>query len=293
MRKIRKAVIPAAGLGTRFLPATKAIPKEMLPVVDKPAIQYIVEEAIESGIEDIIIVTSRNKKAVEDHFDKNYEMELNLLEKNKTDLLKIVEDISGLVDIQYVRQKQTLGLGHAVWSARKFIGNEPFAVLLGDVITVDHPPCLKQLIHTYEKVQSSVIAVQTVDWAHVSNYGVMDGNIMNNGLYKVNRLVEKPKVDPPSNLAIIGRYILDPEIFSILERLPPGGGGEIQLTDALQETVRQSELYAYTFKGKMYDVGDKLGYLKAVVELALENKTLQKDFSEFLSQIVLERGGSN
>jgi UTP--glucose-1-phosphate uridylyltransferase len=291
MKKIKKAIIPAAGYGTRFLPATKAIPKEMLPVVDKPAIQYIVEEAVESGIEDIIIVISSCKQAIEDHFDRNDKLELNLFEQNKHELLKIVKDIARF-DIQYVRQKQALGLGHAVWCARKFVGNEPFAVLLGDIITVDNSPCLKQLIQTYEQMQSSVIAVQTVEWGNVSNYGVIDGGIVKNELYKVNSLVEKPKVDPPSNLAIIGRYILEPEIFGILEQLPPGGGGEIQLTDALQELVMKKDLYAHTFKGKLYDVGDKLGYLKATVDFGLEHETLQNHFYEYLKRVVLERGGS-
>jgi UTP--glucose-1-phosphate uridylyltransferase len=289
-KKIKKAVIPAAGLGTRFLPATKAIPKELLPIVDKPAIQYIVEEAVESGIEDIIIVISSSKQAIEDHFDRNDKLELNLFKQNKYELLKIVKDIASF-DIQFVRQKQALGLGHAVWCARNFVGKEPFAVLLGDVITVDNSPCLKQLIQTYEKMQSSVIAVQTVDWANVSNYGIIDGEIVKDEFYKVNTLVEKPKVDPPSNLAIIGRYILEPEIFGILEKLPLGRGGEIQLTDALQELARQKDLYSHTFQGKLYDVGDKLGYLKATVDFGLEHETLQNHFYEYLKQTVLKRGG--
>lgn len=289
-KKIKKAIIPAAGLGTRFLPATKALPKEMLPIVDKPAIQYIVEEAVESGIEDIIIVTSSSKQSIEDHFDRNDKLEFHLLEQNKHELLKMVRDTAGF-NIQYVRQKQALGLGHAVWCARNFIGKEPFAVLLGDVITVDNSPCLKQLIQTYEKMQSSVIAVQPVDWANVSSYGIIDGETIKDDLYKVHRLVEKPKTDPPSNLAIIGRYILDPEIFGILEKLPPGGGGEIQLTDALQELVRQKNLYSHTFQGKLYDVGDKLGFLKATVEFALEHETLKNRFYKYLKQTVQEREG--
>ncbi|CAM2879043.1 UTP--glucose-1-phosphate uridylyltransferase GalU [Paenibacillus sediminis] len=288
---IKKAVIPAAGLGTRFLPATKALPKEMLPIVDKPAIQYIVEEAIESGIEDIIIVISSSKQAIKDHFERNDKLELNLFKQNKHELLKIAKDISSF-DIKYVRQNQALGLGHAVWCARNFVGKEPFAVLLGDVITVDNSPCLKQLIQTYEQLQSSVIAVQTVDWANVSGYGVIDGEIVKDELYKVNRLVEKPKIDPPSNLAIIGRYILEPEIFDILEQFSPGQGGEIQLTDALQELLKQKDLYSQTFQGKLYDVGDKLGYLKAIVDFGLKHDTLQKGFYEYLKQTVLERDGS-
>ncbi|MFC5468845.1 UTP--glucose-1-phosphate uridylyltransferase GalU [Cohnella suwonensis] len=286
MSRIKKAVIPAAGFGTRLLPATKAIPKEMLPIVDKPAIQYIVEEAIDAGIEEIIIVTSRNKQAIEDHFDRNHEIELFLYEQNKPQLLKLVKDIAH-TKIQYVRQKQALGLGHAVWCARNFIGDEPFAVLLGDVISES---CLKPLIQTYEETNSSIIAVQPVDWVNVSNYGVICGETLQNGLVKVDRLVEKPKVDPPSNLAIIGRYILEPEIFPILERLLPGDGGEIQLTDALQELIKQSDLHAFTFEGKTYDVGNKLGYLKATVELALGHETLQTHFAEYLQQIEWKRG---
>ncbi|MFC5701169.1 UTP--glucose-1-phosphate uridylyltransferase GalU [Cohnella faecalis] len=291
MSRIKKAVIPAAGFGTRFLPATKAIPKEMLPIVDKPAIQYIVEEAIDAGIEEIIIVTSRNKKAIEDHFDRNHEIEQFLYEQNKIQLLNLLKDTVHS-EIQYVRQRQALGLGHAVWCARKFIGDEPFAVLLGDVISVEGTSCLKQLIQTYEETKSSVIAVHPVDWADVSGYGVVSGKHVKNGLVNVERLVEKPKSDPPSNLAIIGRYILEPEIFPILERLSPGEGGELQLTDALQELIKHKELHACMFTGKTYDVGNKLGYLKATVELALEHDTLQKPFTEYLQQIASKRGGS-
>lgn len=291
MSRIRKAVIPAAGFGTRFLPATKAIPKEMLPIVDKPAIQYIVEEAIDAGIEEIIIVTSRNKKAIEDHFDRNHEIEHFLVEQNKTELLNLLKDTVHS-EIQYVRQKQALGLGHAVWCARQFIGDEPFAVLLGDVLSVEGTSCLKQLIQTYEDTKSSVIAVHPVDWANVSDYGIVSGKQVKNGLVNVDRLVEKPKTDPPSNLAIIGRYILEPAIFPILERLSPGEGGELQLTDALQELIKHTELHACMFTGKTYDVGNKLGYLKATVELALEHETLQEPFTEYLHQITSKRGGS-
>jgi len=290
MKKVRKAIIPAAGLGTRFLPATKAMPKEMLPVVDKPTIQYIVEEAVRSGIEDIMIVTGRSKRSIEDHFDKNYELEINLLETNKTGLLKIVEDITNLVEIHYVRQKQALGLGHAIWCARKFIGSEPFAVLLGDMIIDSDPPCLKQLIELYEQRQSSIIAVGPVGEEEIGKYGIIDGELIGDRLYKVNDLVEKPKANPPSNLAIIGRYILEPEIFRILEGMSPGVGGEIQLTDALHELVRHRYLYAYTMDGKLYDVGDKLGYLKATVELACKNEWLKDDFRSFLDHFVAGRG---
>ncbi|MBP1966966.1 UTP--glucose-1-phosphate uridylyltransferase GalU [Paenibacillus aceris] len=291
MGKIRKAIIPAAGLGTRFLPATKAMPKEMLPIVDKPTIQYIVEEAVESGIEDIIIVTGRSKRSIEDHFDINYELEFNLREKNKQTLLKIVDDISNLVNIHYVRQKQALGLGHAIWCARKFIGNEPFAVLLGDMVIDSDPPCLKQLIQIYEEKHASVIAVKEVAWSDVGMYGIVDGQLIHDGLYQVRNLVEKPLVKPPSNAAIVGRYILEPEIFDILEHTPSGAGDEIQLTDAMQELLKRQPLYAYKFKGKLYDVGDKLGFLKATVELACKNKELQEEFKKYLYRILAEEGG--
>ncbi|UJF32109.1 UTP--glucose-1-phosphate uridylyltransferase GalU [Paenibacillus hexagrammi] len=284
MKTIKKAIIPAAGLGTRFLPATKAMPKEMLPIVDKPTIQYIVEEAVQSGIEDIMIVTGRSKRSIEDHFDVNYELETNLREKNKQSLLQLVDEITNLVDIHYVRQKQALGLGHAIWCARKFIGNEPFAVLLGDMIIDSPVPCLKQLIDIYEHKQNSVLAVEKVDWSDVSKYGVVDGTLIADGLYRVNNLVEKPKSNPPSNAAIVGRYILDPDIFGILEHQSVGVGGEIQLTDALQELAHAKPLYAYEFQGRLYDVGDKLGFLKATVELACKNEALQDEFWSYLRQ---------
>ncbi|MDD9269976.1 UTP--glucose-1-phosphate uridylyltransferase GalU [Paenibacillus sp. GCM10023248] len=292
MGKIKKAIIPAAGLGTRFLPATKAMPKEMLPIVDKPTIQYIVEEAVESGIEDIIIVTGRSKRSIEDHFDINYELEFNLREKNKQSLLKIVDDISNMVDIHYVRQKQALGLGHAIWCARKFIGNEPFAVLLGDMVIDSNPPCLKQLIQIYEEKQSSVIAVKEVAWPDVGMYGIVDGDLIKDGLYQVKALVEKPVVNPPSNTAIVGRYILEPDIFEILACTPSGAGDEIQLTDAMQELMKRQPLYAYKFVGNLYDVGDKLGFLKATVELACKNKELQEEFKKYLYRVLAEDGGS-
>ena len=285
MKKVRKAVIPAAGLGTRFLPATKAMPKEMLPIVDKPTIQYIVEEAVNSGIEDIIIVTGRSKRAIEDHFDKNYELESNLEEKNKIDLLKVVQDITNMVDIHYVRQKEALGLGHAVWCARKFIGDEPFAVLLGDMVIDSEVPCLKQMIDIYEEKQSSIVAVEPVEWSEVHKYGVVDGYSVGDNLTLIRSLVEKPKHNPPSNLAIIGRYILDPIIFDILENTNPSVGGEIQLTDALQELALQKEMFGYHFNGKLYDVGSKLGFLKATIEFALKNEELSSEFREYLNSI--------
>ncbi|KRE97103.1 UTP--glucose-1-phosphate uridylyltransferase [Paenibacillus sp. Soil766] len=282
MTKIRKAIIPAAGLGTRFLPATKAMPKEMLPIVDKPTIQYIVEEAIASGIEDIIIVTGRSKKAIEDHFDKNYELEINLEYKNKDQLLKIVQDITNLVDIHYVRQKEALGLGHAIWCARKFIGDEPFAVLLGDMIIDSQVPCLKQMIDAYEENEGNIIAVNAVDWKEVSKYGVIEGVKVRENLHLITSLVEKPQSNPPSNLAIMGRYILNPEIMDLLERTQPGVGGEIQLTDALQELAQKQAMYSLNFEGKLYDVGSKFGYLQATIELALKNPEISEELNDYL-----------
>ncbi len=238
--KVKKAIIPAAGLGTRFLPATKAMPKEMLPIVDKPTIQYIIEEAIESGIEDIIIVTGKGKRAIEDHFDHSFELEQNLFERGKFELLEEVQKSSKLVDIHYIRQKEPKGLGHAIWCARKFIGKEPFAVLLGDDIVEAETPCLQQMIGQYERYNASILGVQTVKEAEVSRYGIVDGSQIGERFYKVNSLVEKPKQeDAPSNLAIMGRYILNPMIFDILSNQAPGAGGEIQLTDALKELLNR------------------------------------------------------
>lgn len=286
MKKVKKAIIPAAGLGTRFLPATKAMPKEMLPIVDKPTIQYIVEEAVKSGIEDIIIVTGRSKRSIEDHFDKNYELELNLEEKNKKSLLEVVQGITNLVDIHYVRQKEALGLGHAIWCARKFIGNDPFAVLLGDMIIDSDTPCLKQMIDIYNEKQSSIIAVEPVEWHDVYKYGVIDGEFLEDRLCTIKKLVEKPKNNPPSNLAIVGRYILEPEIFNILENTEYGVGGEIQLTDALQKFVISHPLYGYKYQGKLYDVGSKLGFLIATIEFAMKNDELKDEFSLYIKQYV-------
>jgi UTP--glucose-1-phosphate uridylyltransferase len=287
MKKIRKAIIPAAGLGTRFLPATKAQPKEMLPIVDKPAIQYIVEEAIESGIEDIIIVTGRNKRAIEDHFDKSVELEMMLEEKGSTQLLEIVKSVSNLADVHYIRQKQPLGLGHAILCARKFIGDEPFAVLLGDDILQSTPPGLKQMMDIYEQTETSIIAVQEVPWADVSKYGIVSPATSHTNYRLIEDLVEKPDRDQaPSNLAVIGRYIIMPEIFRILERQEPGRGGEIQLTDALRVLNKEQQMAAYLMQAKRYDVGDKLGYIEATIELALQRPDLQEQVKAYLLSLI-------
>jgi len=285
--KIRKAIIPAAGLGTRFLPATKAQPKEMLPIVDKPAIQYIVEEAIHSGIEDIIIVTGRNKRAIEDHFDKSAELEQMLQEKDSLRLLDMVQSVSNLADVHYIRQKEPLGLGHAIYCARKFIGNEPFAVLLGDDIIESEPPCLKSMIDLYNETQTSVIAVQTVPWEDVSKYGIVSPAGEDRGYNRIVDLIEKPEASQaPSNMAVIGRYIIQPEIFDILEHAAPGRGGEIQLTDALRILNQSSQMVAYPIQGKRYDVGDKLGYIEATIELALKRGELQAQLKTYLLELV-------
>ncbi len=288
--RVRKAIIPAAGLGVRFLPATKAQPKEMLPIVDTPTIQYIVEEAVASGIEDILIVTGRNKRAIEDHFDKSTELELQLNNKQKHELLGLVRDISDMVDIHYIRQKEPLGLGHAVFCARKFIGDEPFAVLLGDDIIRSKVPCLKQMINLYEEYRYSVLGVQEVPQEHVDRYGIVEATPEKEGVCRVHDLVEKPAIDlAPSRLAVMGRYILSPRIFDILATTKPGAGGEIQLTDALKRLVQAEAIYGCLFEGKRYDVGDKLGYLKATVEFALERPDLAAAFRQYLEQIVTEQ----
>jgi len=283
--KVRKAVIPAAGLGTRFLPATKAQPKEMLPIVDKPTIQYIVEEAIASGIEDIMIVTGRGKRAIEDHFDKSYELEDILKRKGDEGLLSLVQDISNLVNLNYVRQKEPKGLGHAIHCARSFIDNEPFAVLLGDDIVDSEVPCLKQLIDVYEKYNTTVLGVQRVPEQDVSKYGIVAGTQVGDRIYKVSDLIEKPERDKaPSNVAILGRYIISPEIFTYLDKAEPGKGGEIQLTDALKKLLSTGSMYAYDFVGKRYDVGNKLGFLEATVEFALKRDDLRQEFSAYLKK---------
>jgi UTP--glucose-1-phosphate uridylyltransferase len=285
--KVRKAIIPAAGLGTRFLPATKAQPKEMLPIVDKPTIQYIVEEAINSGIEEILIVTGRKKRAIEDHFDRSVELELELINKGNSELLKQVQDISNLVDIHYVRQKEARGLGHAIHCAKAFVGNEPFAVMLGDDVVDSTIPCLKQLIDVFDSHSNTVLGVQEVSPEDVNKYGIVAFDRISDRLYKVKDLVEKPAKDKaPSNVAILGRYIITPEIFDILEHTQPGSGGEIQLTDALKALGKIQEMYAYNFEGKRYDIGSKLGFLQATIEFALQREDLSQDFREYLKKIV-------
>lgn len=290
--KIRKAIIPAAGLGTRFLPATKAMPKEMLPIIDKPGIQYIVEEAVASGIEDILIVTGKGKRAIEDHFDSYYELEQNLLSKGKLDLLSEVQRASDLIDIHYIRQKEARGLGHAIWCARKFIGDEPFAVLLGDDIVQSDVPCLKQMMDVYDQVKGSVLAVKQVPDDEVSRYGIVDPDPAGGDgdrVLKVRGVVEKPKQgQAPSNVAIMGRYILTPAIFDILETQDVGAGGEIQLTDAIFRLMKDESVYAYRFEGKRYDTGEKLGYLKTIIDFALERPDLGPEFKAYLTEKLRE-----
>lgn len=287
--KIRKAIIPAAGLGTRFLPATKAQPKEMLPIVDKPTIQYIVEEAVASGIEDILIVSGRGKRAIEDHFDKSYELEETLAKKNKFDFLEEVQAISELANIHYIRQKEPKGLGDAIWCARKFIGNEPFAVMLGDdIVKNDQRPCLKQLFDVFDRYHTNVVGVQQVPDEDVSKYGIVapKGQEIDKGLIHVETLIEKPSRQlAPSNYAILGRYILRPEIFSILEEIAPGSGGEIQLTDAIKILNEKQAVLAYQFEGTRYDVGDKFGFIKATIDFALERDNLRDDVLNYLKEV--------
>ena len=286
--KIRKAIIPAAGLGTRFLPATKAQPKEMLPIVDKPTLQYIIEECVASGIEEILIITGRNKKSIEDHFDRSVELEIELEKSGKEEMLKMVREISDMVNIHFIRQKEPRGLGHAILCAKTFVGNEPFAVLLGDdVVYNDNKPCLKQLIDCYEEYKTSVLGVQTVEPQDVNKYGIVGGLHIEDRVYKVKNLIEKPAVEEaPSNVAILGRYIITPKIFEILENTKPGKGNEIQLTDALLELIKHEAMYAYDFEGRRYDVGDKLGFLQATVEYALRKEELRDGFIEYLKTII-------
>lgn len=284
--KVRKAVIPAAGLGTRFLPATKAQPKEMLPIVDKPTIQYIVEEAVSAGIEDIIIISGRGKRAVEDHFDKSYELENMLRQKNKMAMLEIVENISKMANIYYVRQKEPLGLGHAIYRAKSFIGNEPFAVMLGDDLVRSEIPCIGQMMEKYSQYGNSVIGLQKVSMSDVSSYGVIGGEKVAERLHNIKEMVEKPAVeDAPSDLAIIGRYIINPEIFGCIERTKPGKNNEIQLTDALAMLLENQDIYGYEYTGKRYDVGNKLGFLKATVEFALEQEEVKNEFKDYLLKL--------
>lgn len=288
MKKVRKAIIPAAGLGTRFLPATKAMPKEMLPIVDKPTIQYIVEEAVQSGIEDIIIVTGKGKRAIEDHFDIAFELEHSLMEKGKLGLLSEVQKSSN-VDIHYIRQKEAKGLGHAVWCARNFIGNEPFAVLLGDDIVQGEVPCTRQLMQQYEETGRSVIGVQTVGIDQTDRYGIVDPLETMGRLVQVKRFVEKPaRGQAPSNLAIMGRYVFTPEIFDYLGEHNIGAGGEIQLTDAIQKLNESQGVYAYDFDGKRYDVGEKLGFILTTIEFALRNDELKHPLLTALEELIEE-----
>jgi len=287
MKIVKKAIIPAAGLGTRFLPATKAMPKEMLPIVDKPTIQYIVEEAIESGIEDIIIVTGKGKRAIEDHFDHAFELEQNLLEKGKFDLLEKVKHSSNLANIHYIRQKEPKGLGHAVLCAKNFIGDEPFAVLLGDDIVQAETPCIKQLINQYEETLSSVIGVQEVEEDQTHRYGVINPIEQKGRLYKVKQFVEKPaKGTAPSNMAIMGRYLLTPEIFDFLEKQEKGAGGEIQLTDAIQKLNEIQPVFAFNFEGDRYDVGETNGFIKTTIEFALKQDDLREDILAFMNGLI-------
>jgi len=287
--KITKAVIPAAGLGTRFLPATKAVPKEMLPIVDTPTLQYIIEEAAASGIEDILIITGRGKRAIEDHFDKSYELENELKRAGKNDFIEQIEPISSLANIHYVRQKEALGLGHAIHCAKSFVGHSPFAVLLGDDIVHSETPCLKQMIDVYDKYSCSILGVQQVSDDDVSKYGIIKPGPVSDRVYRVLDMVEKPKKEEaPSNIAVLGRYIITPEIFECIENVKPGAGGEIQLTDALSLLASKQPIYAYDFIGKRYDVGNRMGFLMATVEQALRREDLKDDFMEYLKKIVGE-----
>lgn len=287
IKKVRKAVIPAAGLGTRFLPATKATPKEMLPIVDKPTIQYIIEEALASGIEDILIITGRSKRAIEDHFDRSIELELNLEAGGKISELEMVKKISD-IRIHYIRQKEPRGLGHAILCAQQFIGDEPFAVLLGDDVVDSDVPALKQLIDVYDKTGSSVLGVQEVPQEKVSSYGIVASEPTEEArTFTVKDMVEKPKAaEAPSRLAVLGRYVINPEIFPILEKTRPGRGNEIQLTDALKVLAKEQTMYAYNFEGRRYDVGDKQGFLEATVEMALKRDDLRDKFLAYLNNIV-------
>jgi len=290
MMKINKAVFPAAGLGTRFLPATKAQPKEMLPLVDKPIIQYGVEEAMASGCNEIIIITGRGKQSIEDHFDVSYELEKMLEERGKTDLLHIVRSISDMIYVAYVRQKEALGLGHAVLTARELVGDEPFAVLLADDVIDAKVPCLKQMVDIYNQTQCSVLATQIVEGKMISSYGVLDVNPVagNDRLFEIKNMVEKPKPeDAPSNKAIIGRYILTPAIFECLTQIQAGAGGELQLTDGMRLLLKKEKMYAYVYEGRRHDAGDKLGFLKATVEFALKREGLGDEFREYLKGLKL------
>lgn len=288
--KIRKAVIPAAGFGTRFLPATKAQPKEMLPIVDKPTIQYIVEEALKSGIEEILIIVGRDKASIINHFDRSVELELTLEKHDKKEALAMVREITDMVNIHFIRQKEATGLGDAISHAKTFVGQEPFAVLLGDDIVDHDKPCLQQLIEAYDQFQCSIVGVQRVEREHVCKYGIIDGVKISERAFDVRDMVEKPsREEAPSNIAILGRYILTPEIFSCLEKTKPGAGNEIQLTDGIKKLCENDRVVAYDFEGRRYDAGDKQGYLEATVEFALKNPEIRDGFTNYLKKLMKER----
>ncbi len=287
--KVRKAVIPVAGLGTRFLPASKAIPKEMLTIVDRPTIQYIVEEAVDSGIDQVILVTSEGKSAIENHFDYNFELDTVLEQKQKTALCKEIRHVSSLIDIVSVRQKKPLGLGHAIWSARNVVGNEPFMVLLGDDLVQHDTPCCKQMLELFEELQEPIVAVQKVPIDEAYQYGIIEGQPDRERLTKIDRMIEKPAPGTTdSDMAIIGRYLLTPEIFDFLDRTTPGHGGEIQLTDALLALAKKRNMYAYEFEGTRYDAGDKLGYLKAIIAFGIRHNALGSAFRAHLKEVAAD-----
>jgi len=284
---VRKAVIPAAGLGTRFLPITKAMPKEMLPIIDRPVIQYVVEEAIASGIDDLIIITGRNKRAIEDYFDDSPELEMRLTQNHNNKMLKIVHDVSSLVDIHYIRQKEPRGLGDAVLKAEKHIGDEPFAVLLGDDIIVDKVPCTRQLIDIFDRADGSVIAVNDVRPEKVSSYGIIKSNVIDPYLHLVENIIEKPKTeDSLSLIGVIGRYVFTPRIFECLEKVEPGVGGEVQLTDAINKLCKRQPVYAFHVDGRRYDTGDRFGYIQAIIDFALSNEEINDELMEHLQNII-------
>jgi UTP--glucose-1-phosphate uridylyltransferase len=288
MMKVRKAAFPAAGLGTRFLPATKAQPKEMLPLVDKPLIQYGVEEALASGIDNIIIITGRGKNAIEDHFDVSFELEKILEQRGETELLKIVKDISDMINLSYVRQKEALGIGHALLTAQELIGNEPFSCFLGDDIIDSEIPCMRQLLNVFYEKGHPVVAIEEVNPNDVSSYGIIEGNEVGNGLYQITEMIEKPsKEEAPTNLAIIGRYVLTPDLFDVLAKVGKDSKGEIQLTNGLKLLLKQRPIFGYKFRGTRYDAGNKLGFLKATVEFALKRKDLGESFRQYLLSLKL------
>ena len=290
MSKVRKAVIPAAGLGTRFLPATKSQPKEMVPVIDKPTIQYVVEEAVGAGITDILVITGRGKRAIEDHFDRNFELEFYLEQGKKNEELEQVQAISEMADIHYIRQRDPLGLGHAVSVARQHVGSEPFAVLLGDDIMVDDSKLLRSMLDVYDRYGRSVVAVLKVPREDIRNYGCVTPEVMEENLVRIRSIVEKPKPeDAPSNLAVIGRYVFTPEIFDALDRITPGAGGELQLTDAISLLLQTQTVFGYAFETGRYDIGKKIDFLRATVELALDRADLGDEFRSFLADLVQRR----